>query len=638
MDGNDLVGEKTVFEKQSIPVGAEKSTFEEGDNVDVSVRNCDDQTLDTLFNDLECQQNMDDFKEAFLRQEDHQLLTNRNFPECNSEEKALTIDHPIVKESDASLSDPSHTLTKIYGTANLLMEDKVEEDTALSFEFLHATHQAPSLLATGALPSSSTKSETFVPIQSVQSYNNYLLERIHHKESSTATSDASIRVPYDSTSMLNSEVKSTLALPEKHASSTATSPFSWESSKKIVFVNGLPFDTTIPVPKYKPKRSKKSKRRRRKRRAMEMALAEAARAAEAKSAEAKADQSFEKISTFETDIDLDVTVDSNSNWQSNSRSLGNDESAKEGNSIVFGKSKSVVEKDVVPTLTSLYKVSSHAESRVEGARNAKIPTKPSCQTNEVLEVALPSMNEDDTVDEMVVKASIINAAMNNGAHEDDAEKHEMEVAPYANDESAQSAVDSRIRSHGNDGQGQTDHDDKVRYHHQEMALWLLKRASDYGSMQAALDLIHECRSDIELNKEAKACVDQAIVAIPYLMHSAMMKFLTFHRKDGGPGFSSEKAKRIAMDLFERMGPSCCGENVSEADLMDIGGLHKVEALRVLPHLLRVAGTVSDQRKQMRKQLVASSAKRQTSVKNEQQPADEEPERRFSSRKRQRMNG
>jgi hypothetical protein len=627
MDEKDLVGEKTVLKQHSIPARAEKSMGEGGDNVEVSVRNSDDQTLETLFDDRECKQNGDDLKgEIILRQEDHQLLTNGTLPNCNSEEKALTIDHPIVKESDASLSDPSHSLSKIDGPAALLREGAVDEDTVLSFEFMRAALQAPSLPEC-ALPSCSTKSETFVPVPSVLSHNTHLVDGIQYQKSSAATSDASIEVPNDSPTMLNSEVKSTLALPEEHASSTATNPFSWASSKKIVFVNGVLFDTTIPVPKYKPKRSKKSKRRRRRRRAL--AAAEA---------EATADRTHEKVVTIETDGELEVTVDSLPIGQSSTSSVENDESGKQSNCTIGGKPESVVDQAEGLTLTSLDKVSSRAKSRSEGGRNTKMSPRPSWQIDEVLEAALPSMNADEALDETAVKASIFTAATDNRGYDDGEEKQAVENALDANDETARSAVNSRKRSHSNVGRGTTAHHDKMLQHQQEMALRFLKAASDYGSMQAALDLIHEYHSDIVLNKEAKASVDQAIVAIPYLMHSAMMKFLTFRRKDGGPGFSGEKANRIAMDLFERMGPACCGDKVSEADLMDVGGLHKVEALRVLPHLLRVAGTVSDQRKHMRKQLVASSAKQQTSVKKEQKPAQEQPERRFSSRKRQRMNG
>lgn len=196
--------------------------------------------------------------------------------------------------------------------------------------------------------------------------------------------------------------------------------------------------------------------------------------------------------------------------------------------------------------------------------------------------------------------------------------------------------DVRNHSHAQHIKETLTKDENLLKQRQEAALRFLKTASDFGSMQAALDIFHDLHSDIELHKDAKALLEQATVAIPYLMHSAMMKFLTIPRKDGGPELSVEEARKLTMDLYKHMGPECCDENVNESDLVRIGGLPKIEAHRLLPHLLRVAKTVSDEYKEMQKELFSLESEQILLAKIWPPKSEGKSEIRSSTRKRQWM--
>lgn len=130
-------------------------------------------------------------------------------------------------------------------------------------------------------------------------------------------------------------------------------------------------------------------------------------------------------------------------------------------------------------------------------------------------------------------------------------------------------------------------EDKTVILQRERALKALEDATDVQSAYAALKIVKEvCQLDSSTAEDdddpTQQLIQKASLAVPFLMYKLAVERFTRPRSFGGLAFSIAKAKRVAATLFQNMGPSCCSADVSEKDLVKVGGLEITDARKVLP--------------------------------------------------------
>jgi hypothetical protein len=142
----------------------------------------------------------------------------------------------------------------------------------------------------------------------------------------------------------------------------------------------------------------------------------------------------------------------------------------------------------------------------------------------------------------------------------------------------------------------------------ERAIELLRSADDLPSSYAALKLVNEIVGIDEARIMAKrvarllspadqVLIDQASLAVPYLMYQLCVEEFTQPRAQGGLAYSHAKAVEMASILFEKAGPACCcADNITELQLVKKcrGGknnttdiITKNDARKVLPILKKI---------------------------------------------------
>jgi hypothetical protein len=122
----------------------------------------------------------------------------------------------------------------------------------------------------------------------------------------------------------------------------------------------------------------------------------------------------------------------------------------------------------------------------------------------------------------------------------------------------------------------------------ERALQALEESTDLQSVYAALKIVKEIVPLVQDNNENEhdrslLLVEQASLAVPFLMYKLAVERFTRPLSFGGLAFSIAKAKKIAGMLFETVGLACCSAEVTENDLQK-AGLAVADARKVLPHL------------------------------------------------------
>jgi len=609
----DLVGKTKSRGRRSSRLVSLKATGEMNNNDVFSKREKKNNTSETHCGDLEYIGVGVD-STIVVSGHDHRFQSTPH-PNVNSVERAFGLTQSNQPDSNLVTAKSYQGYHKLIKNSRQILEQAVCHCSCSEIRFPRPTLQAE-------CPCDLTKNRVLAKTEIMEERNSVKIDDIDFVD------DTNDRIMTSKMSNESIDVyrKSAPAVCRSEPSATEkdnhtdTKYFFWESSKLNVFINGKPVNMSIPVPKYIPKqRMKKSRKTRHRERARELATH-----GTTMPSESPEKQKVQKSKSMNDGIlacteNIPPTyLPSNSHEQNDKfpRELcENDENLSEKVNKVKIQSPNLENKAIVEEKGIIRR-------SFRPSRKSKVS---------------PENAVDDTSKDSLISHVTIDEGENNKAT-----KYSFEATADEDETSRGGDIDSRKRRRtqkflGNETIPITQ--DNTLQHQQHVALRFLKTASDYGSMQAALDLMHDLHNDIELQSDAKASVDQAMVAIPYLMHSAMMKFLTLSRKEGGPGFAREKAKRITMDLFERMGPACCDEKISEDDLMVVGGLHKVEALRVLPHLRRVAATVSDQKKAMRKDFFVSLDKVSPplSLERELPRARETMERRSMARTHERTN-
>jgi hypothetical protein len=131
-------------------------------------------------------------------------------------------------------------------------------------------------------------------------------------------------------------------------------------------------------------------------------------------------------------------------------------------------------------------------------------------------------------------------------------------------------------------------EDKSVILQRERALKALEDATDVQSAYAALKIAKEVvrldSSTVDDDDPTQRLIKKASLAVPFLMYKQAVERFSRPRSIGGLAFSIAQAKRVAVTLFQNMGPSCCSADVTEKDLVKAGQIEIKDARKVLPLL------------------------------------------------------
>jgi len=137
----------------------------------------------------------------------------------------------------------------------------------------------------------------------------------------------------------------------------------------------------------------------------------------------------------------------------------------------------------------------------------------------------------------------------------------------------------------------------------ERAMAKLREATDLPTSYAALKLVKDnLHRGTKLTKQDEKLLRQASLAVPFLMYKQCVELFTRPRNFQGLAFSIAKAELIAKKLFESIGPACCSETVTEAELVNACGIEKVDAHKVLPKLRQIGQEARAKVEEIRKEL------------------------------------
>lgn len=133
----------------------------------------------------------------------------------------------------------------------------------------------------------------------------------------------------------------------------------------------------------------------------------------------------------------------------------------------------------------------------------------------------------------------------------------------------------------------------------EQLLERLKAANDLPACYACLKIIREefakTRSADNnaiplLTDKEQELINQANLAVPYLMCKKAIDLCTLPRSLGGLALSSAKARTLCLTVFEKcQGLSCCSSSMTDKKIVRLckGSLTVQDAIRVLPKLAEV---------------------------------------------------
>lgn len=590
MIGLDCVDNETSLGQRSTTFISRKPSDKPSNREIFPAREKENMTLNCHREDIDCKEMAWESEAHVVGPYQQNIMHSVTSPHRASKEKACAWVNPIVPQSNLKLHDYFHDSLQRGELSNLL--NTVVSQSTIS-KTLPPLIQSQPHLDVPHQGCSTNRSKQFESISRIENGTTHQLEGVKGKNNANSMIKEINDMLHPASSVRKEA--SELAHSQNHT------PFCWSSSKMIVFVNGKPMDMSVSVPKYRPKKRNSKKYKRRK---LAMKLAAAANAVNSKLTTAKSvvesDMKFKEVKTY---------LIFKSKHASNS-GRGKYQFASEYDATNVPPSHDV---DIgLTTANGRGSSRSNSKSNKEKEKSTRTsrPSRSSAKATQQSEVGVSSI--EDNIEVEAASVPVLRIVRRGGGRSDNRRMNTESSCLVSNTTQIEKEV--RKHSHAKHRKVTLTKAENILEHRQEVALRFLKTASDYGSMQAALVVFRDLHNDIELHKDAMASIEQATVAIPYLMHSAMMKFLTISRKDGGPGLSEENARKLTMGLFKRMGPACCDENVNENDLVRIGGLLKKDAHRVLPHLLRVAKTVSDEYKQMLKELFPSENQQISSAK------------------------
>ncbi|KAL7565538.1 hypothetical protein ACA910_003816 [Epithemia clementina (nom. ined.)] len=152
---------------------------------------------------------------------------------------------------------------------------------------------------------------------------------------------------------------------------------------------------------------------------------------------------------------------------------------------------------------------------------------------------------------------------------------------------AQSSGDDNGKEGGQSQQQQAPHD-LQQYVELPVMYAALKRIKEIGIGGNGIAPNEENDADPDLTDEDRQLIQDASLAVPYMMYKRFYEHLMLPRTMGGLAFSDAKAKKIARDIFLAMGPACCKESMTDQDLCQAcPSVKPIDALKILPSLKAV---------------------------------------------------
>ena len=123
----------------------------------------------------------------------------------------------------------------------------------------------------------------------------------------------------------------------------------------------------------------------------------------------------------------------------------------------------------------------------------------------------------------------------------------------------------------------------------------------YGALKIIKEIgqgnAHEEESD--LTEDDRQLIEDASLAVPYLMYKRFYEQLMLPRTMGGLAFSDAKAMQVARDLFLAMGPACCKETVTDQQLSEAcPSVKRIDARKILPSLHAIGKEARSQLEQV----------------------------------------
>ena len=110
----------------------------------------------------------------------------------------------------------------------------------------------------------------------------------------------------------------------------------------------------------------------------------------------------------------------------------------------------------------------------------------------------------------------------------------------------------------------------------------------YAALKLVKDMLRSTGHDDDPPEEHLELIQNASLAVPYLMYQMAVEIFTEPKTLGGLAFPSAKAKSLAKDIFEKAGVSACSMNTTESSLkLQKAGIDQVDARKILPKLKHV---------------------------------------------------